>query len=272
ATPDEVAALKTKYPLFKDSIQKAYNELSNITAEASMDAGPITKVSEIKERINISDLNQSYNLEKLQALDPRAQEALVAVYNKLMDKKGMAAYVQKLMEDSAVEMARNPDARTRQLQNFPGSPSNVPGAYTTKKEFLEKGQLDHQSLVKVLVHRFRGRGEKIGIIPKVGNYNGNVSKSQKYNDFYKVPARGGFFDKYFSAGSGHGQDVHLLQMDYVADVIFEKTGGNTELFWDYVTTRGTGDWVWDTMFDGWGSKYMSPEFTGSTMRKYIPLF
>ncbi|MES3036748.1 MAG: hypothetical protein V4736_02480 [Bdellovibrionota bacterium] len=273
ASKEEIADLFAKYPAFKPAIALAHKKISE-TSLALPDQ-PITDIQQV-ETGSIRNYDASYSPEKLAALDPRLKDTLIAVFNALKDKKGLANYTKKLMQDAAVEMAKTPSARTRELKNFPpendySGPDHTAN-YTTKKQYLELGQLDHQSLLKVLVHRIRNRGGRISYIPERGNYNENTTRTQKFNDFYNVPKHGPFIDKAFGPGDSHGQDVHLLQMDYVAEIVFKKTKGNPQLFWDYVNTRGTGGWAWDTMFDGMNGTWMEPEKIGPVLRQHIPLF
>jgi len=259
-----------KYPKLRDNADKM-----NAAILEKNYPGKVSTIEEIFSR-GIRNYNggDGGELAKLKALPEDLQRTIIAVYNRLLDKQAMAAYTQTLLTDTAVEMAKRPQARTRAITNFPAVNGEIiPKQYTNKEAFLLEGITDRASILKVLVHRIHDRGEEIAfILPNSkGQFSGNNTKNMKFENFYQVPGRGPFIDAGFGRHSSHGQDIHLMQMDYVADVIAEETGGNPRLFWDYATKKGTGDWIWDTMFDGMNSTYMHPEHIGPLLRNHLPL-
>ena len=224
---------------------------------------PINGLEEITLRSYTE--NDTRKPDWIQTLNPILKTEIISAYNRLVDKQALAKYLTDLYKETAVHMMKNKGQSTSRISDFKNPASEVLTEKTTKEEFLLNGQLDHQSMMKIIVNRIRSRGDQVAFIPESGIIN--RTKTQNYPKFYQVPARGPFFDRVFRRASGHGQEVHLLQMDYV-----ERALASREQFWYYVTKEGRGDWVWDTLFDGMNNTIMHPEYIGPIIRRYIPLF
>lgn len=268
----EVQQLAAEYPQFMENVRRAKQAI--LGAQFSMQ--PIADVTEMPSR---TGLRGQGNAESLAALDnPLLKNAIVAVFNDMVDKPKMAKYIERLMIEAGVYMLRNKNNRTREVQDPTRAASpNAPNLYTTKEEFLKRGRIDHQSLLYVITHRVRSRGQKIAYIMPNGNFNSNSSRTQRYATFFQVPARGPFIDGAFGGGSSHGQDVHLIQMDYVADTVAKATENKSDIFWNYATDDSVaqpqrGTWVWDTLFDGMNSTFMHPEYLGPLLRQELPVY
>jgi hypothetical protein len=265
ATAQERAELLAKYPQFAEQIEKAVLGILNKKI-------PVETVADVTDIPNKTQIRKSFSEQiDFNNIDPIVAQTIVGVFNRLRNQQELATYVRELMQDAGVYMMKNPDHQTNQIANFPNVKGElIKGQKITKQVFLDAGIIDHHSLLIVLVHRIRERGDKIAVIPKKGNYNGNKTKTMRFTRFWDVPKWGPFFDFAFARHNRHGQDVHLLQMDFVEPLIRDLTANQPRIFWDYVTSE-KGSWVWDTMFDGTNSDYMHPETLGPLVREYIPL-
>lgn len=267
ATESEIRSLNRRYPKIRQNVEKTVQAIMamNIAKE------PITRLGQIKEQGSLRSFNTNdmSDPDKLANLNPRLKRQILNVYNLLLDKQQFASYVRQLMLDTAVLMMKNQDQSTFRLENMEQPLSAKTNERTTKREFLLLGQIDHQSMMKVLVGRVRDRGDDIAVIlsGQRGGFENNTTRTQRYENFYEVPARGPFIDLYFGRGSSHGQEGHLLQMDFVEQILT-----NRRQFWSYATNKGSGDWVWDSLFDGTNSTLMHPEFFGPVLRRTIPLY
>ncbi|MBY0553076.1 hypothetical protein K2P97_01015 [bacterium] len=263
ASRAEIKALYKAYPKIKDNISKMYNDIVGI----NMAKNPVTTIEEIQQSGTLRSytVNDTNKPDWIQNMDADLKKQIIDAHNQLTDKQAFATYLTVLYKEAAVYMMKNKDQPTSKIADFKNSASAPLTEKTTKEEFLLNGIIDHHSLAKVLVNRIRSRGDRIAVIPQVGFTN--TTKTQNFPRFYQVPARGPFFDRVFGRLSGHGQEVHLLQMDYVEGALT-----NREQFWHYSTKENRGDWVWDSLFDGMNRTIMHPEYIGPILRKHIPLY
>lgn len=266
----ELQQLAQEYPQFMENVRIAKQSIldSNFTME------PITDVQQISARTSIRGRGNPSSLAERN--DAVLNQTVVNVFNDLVNKRKMANYVEKLMIDAGIYMLRNKQNRTREVQDPNRATSQyAPNSYTTKEEFLKRGRIDHHSVLYILSHRIRARGENIAYILPNGNYSGNSSRTQRYETFFQVPRRGPFIDGAFGRASSHGQDVHLVQMDYISETLAKSTNNNPKIFWDYALHEANdstaGTWVWDTFFDGMNGTFMHPEFLGPKLQQHLPV-
>ena len=113
-------------------------------------------------------------------------------------------------------------------------------------KLAKEGQIDHDTIVQVLIDRHRARGlEPTSIEPG--------SDLLSYKDFRKKLGEGPIIDRGFPVGDGlkrnHGVYVHLMQLDYVMPSIEEAVGkGNASMAFQYFSTpRGLK--YWNETFD-----------------------
>lgn len=264
ATVDEVVQLLQFYPKFEENINKMIEAIRVIPISKK----PITRIEEIGEQGSLRSYSygDAVNRIKFENFDTDLKKQIIDVYNLLLNQEQFASYLKTLVLDAAVLMMKNNDQTTFKISDISNPLSAKLAVKTTKEEFLLAGRIDHQSLVKVLVDRIKSRGDKLAVIPKKG-FSGNNTKTMKFGAFYEVLAYGPFFDRVFSINSSHGQERHLLQMDYV-----ELALSNREQFWYNASKKGSGDSMWDTLFDGTNSTFMHPEFFGPYVSKHIPLY
>lgn len=267
ALRSEVAALYRRFPQIRQNIDAAARDV----ARMSIGKTPVNRLAQIGEQGTIRSFNSNndWSAGRISELPARLKRQIIDVHNLLLDRAQFSQYVRELMIDTAVLMMKNETQSTFRLTDMNNPQSSPTRNRTTKAEFLQNGQIDHQSLMTVLVARVRERGDEIAVIlgSERGGFENNNTRTQRYDHFYQVPARGPFIDRYFSRGSAHGQETHLLQMDFVEVVLT-----NRRQFWDYATDRGTGEWVWDSLFDGTNGTIMHPEHFGPILRRHIPLY
>lgn len=201
------------------------------------------------------------------------RDAAIGIYQKMNNPSALAEWSEQLSKEALGHMHINAAARTRAIQiKYDGSPGEyIKGLYTTKGEMLEKGMLDRQSILAVLVQRAKDSGERVGVIPMAGSFDRNTTRAWKFERFHQVPQKGPFFDNYFPRHSNHGQDIHLVQMDYIRDVVVKATNGKPEVFWNYVANDPAGAKIWDRLFDSFSSNFTSPEFIGPLLRRHLPV-
>lgn len=201
------------------------------------------------------------------------QDTASAIFLKLNDKKAVAEWSENLAQESLAHMNRNAVARTRAVtpNEFGGAGEYIPNKYVTKQDLLKDGMLDRHSLTSILVRRAQESGERIGVIPNRGNYNGNSTKNWRFDRFHLVPEKGPFFDNKFGRHGAHGQDIHLVQMDIVRSEIHRATNGKPEVFWNFVANDPRGAKLWDNLFDSFQRDFTSPEQIGPLLRRHLPV-
>jgi len=267
ATAEEVAALHAAYPKYVQLIEKTLANIDQLSLSPSI--VPIIKVTDMKSvRGATADWN---NPAVIDALPESLKKQIIDVHNLMLNKQALKDYIVDLMNDIGVLMMKEKNRETLGRDNLEQPLSAKNTTKTKKEDFLQAGAVDRNSMLKVLVSRVRSRGDQITVIlsgPK-GGFDSNKTKTQKYAQFWEVPRKGPFFDLYFGAGSSHGQEKHLLQMDFVEKALDPV---NRREFWDYVTSTNQGSWAWDTMFDGTNSTFMHPEHIGPMLNKTLPLF
>ncbi|MES3037617.1 MAG: hypothetical protein V4736_06890 [Bdellovibrionota bacterium] len=262
ATPEEIAALKDEFPLIELKIQqiaatvgenavggKAFNILQ-IVPGILFGTGKITPAA-------------------LLGLPKEVKGSLLAVHNALRDTPAFREYLKTLLYDVAVEMSKNREALIRELGGPQGQYRLSAKPTVTKLSYLEAGNFDHQALMKVLIHRVRARNESMVVLQKNNKMSSWETGTKRYGRFFEVPRQGPFLDRAF-VGSSHGQDAHLIQMDYLSSVISRATNGNPKIFYNYVTSP-KGTWAWDGLFDSFSKGWMSPEYVNKELRVYLPL-
>jgi hypothetical protein len=150
--------------------------------------------------------------------DPKIIHAILAVWNRMNDPQAFAQYIKVLAEDVAVEMRRQDNVKSIRA--------------------LKEGKLTGTSVLKVLLGRQKAKGET----------QLYVVKTLDVDVFHETAARGPFLDKAFK-DSEHSMTVHLLQRDFVDDVVWEATQGHPELFWRYIHSPGPQRKFWELLFD-----------------------
>lgn len=272
AKPEQIAEMYAQYPKMKEHIDLFTKEISEKKFE-------YRKVRNLKQLIDTADLsgNDDHFRANYKNLNPKLKKSLIRVYNDMINGPKFAAYIKELMEDSAVYMMLNKDVQVRNFADLSLVRIDRTGPRVSKENYLERGFIDNQSVMKILVDRLRERGEVFTVIHDDG-MESNPTRNQVYRDFHSVPHRGPFFDNVFSKEDSHGQATHMLQMDYTAKTVHEATKGDPRIFWDYVATNQhenldrVGGWAWDTFYDGLNSTLMEPEYVKPLVYKYIQLF
>lgn len=262
-TPVDVTAAVEKYPKIADKISKMKTEVEafslDVPKEGLNKAGALNELGR-----RGAPLNDAPEV---------IQETAAAVFLRLNDKKAVADWSESLAKESLAHMNRNAVARTRAVNanQFGGAGDYIPGQYVQKQDLLKDGMLDRHSVISVLVRRAQESGERVGVIPKSGNYNFNTTKNWRFDRFHQVPEKGPFFDNNFGRHGSHGQDVHLVQMDIVRSEINRVTQGNPEVFWNFVANDPRGAKLWDKMFDSFNGDFTSPEIIGPLLRQHLPI-
>ena len=179
--------------------------------------------------------------DKLAEANPFVGETIKEIYNLNQDREAFASYIESLIYDTAFFMSNR--SRPSDLQS------------------LSEGKIPRNEAVRVVVSRYISRGDEIGVIKK--------SQSNNNEHFRKVVNKSGIFDWAFVEGQLHGQDVHLLQVDFAYSTIYKATSGDTRIFWDYIGSK-KGIWFWYDLFDSSTLNPTRPEVFGPHVRRYIP--
>lgn len=157
-----------------------------------------------------NELNEKPNL--------KIKDAILAAWNRMNDPKAFARYIKTLAEDTAVEMAKIKSEKTA--------------------EAFKKGTLRGNTVLKTLALRLKAKGDT--------QYS--VISSTNSARFREAASRGPFFDRALR-DSEHTMTAHILQRDYVDDVIWNATDGHPEMFWKYINSSDRHSMIWETLFD-----------------------
>lgn len=260
----EVAKLYEDYPAYKKLVTAT---LENIRTNEPSNTKP---AAELEDMIFYNTVPEIREIER--NISPEVKKDLIVTYNALENKFMLIKYIKTLLEDAGVLMMKEADQKILKRFDMENAQSQLTTEKTTKRHYLEIGQVDHNSLKRVLTNRILARGDKLSVILRKehGSYDKNKTHNYKHDDFFGVLRVGPFFDLEFRKGQAHGQDVHLLQMDYVEQVL-----SNRKEFWLYVTgatAENKQAWAWDRLFDGWDSSYRQPEFLGPILRQTLPIY
>lgn len=264
ANKSEVAALYESFPEYKKLVQATLEEIRTTDPVASKPAESLQ---------DMVFFTSTYDVPKIESsLSPTLRKDLIAVYNALQNKFLLIKYTKALLEDAGVLMMKEADSLVLKRIDMHNPQSRFGSEKTTKRHYLEVGQVDHNSLKRVLTNRILARGDKMSVILRKehGSYDTNKTRNYRHDDFFGVLRRGPFFDLEFRKGDLHGQDVHLFQMDYVEQVLT-----NRKEFWLYVTgatQENKQGWAWDKLFDGFDASYRQPEFLGPILRETLPIY
>jgi hypothetical protein len=260
SSTSEKKQLYTLYPNYRKLVERT---LENIENFRPTNENPILDISEI----NLLKWHEQ-NVRAREVLPESMKKQIVDVHNLLSNTEAMKIYIQKLLEDVGVLMMKESDKMVYAVSAESPSSFQLTQHKVTKRYYLENGQADHNSFRRVLVNRILARDQKISVIlpQKHGGFSNNKTKNYKFPDFFDVVRRGPFFDLEFNKRSAHGQDIHLLQMDYVDQALTDR-----KAFWEYLTNVNEGVWAWDPLFDAFDRSYRQPEFLGPLLRSTLPL-
>ena len=230
ASAADVAELRARYPGVEQNIDDSVKRLQALK---------LLKTVKAVGKLPISEAMRA----RLSEVDPRAQEAIKNVWNRMNDPTAFAIYARTLAEDAGVEMLRNGSLRDR--------------------DALMRGDLSRNAVLKVLVKRHTLNGNSnFSTIVSGRDKPFEATRTRKTGsnaDFRKAVGQGPFFDKPFT-GLRHGTDTHFLQIDYVADVVAASTNGAPEVFWELLGSR-SGILYWVMLFDNRGKDmFGTPEY------------
>jgi hypothetical protein len=223
ASAADVIEVRERFPAIGQNIDQAFNRISDQQLLSRVDS-----VAKIPDGSSMLDL---VLVKRLQDGDPRIQNTVLGIWNRMNDPEAMARYTRSLAEDAAVDMLKNGSQR--------------------ELDALARGELTRNSVMRVLVHRHRALGNSdfstITGPPQPLRPSTKVRKSNSNGDFRTAVGQGPFFDKPFG-GERHGIDAHFLQKDYVADVVQNTMRGEPQAFWDYLGSK-QGIRYWVPLFD-----------------------
>lgn len=232
ATPEMRKAILEEFPELQKSLDQADTTASRLSVSKF-----ITDASEIP----FSSGHRKKARQKLLEASPEVRQALTDAYNTMQNREAFAQYFKDLILDTAVMVKQRGDAK--------------------EIELLKTGVVPDRAAMAILVLRFKSRGTKIAII-------GGKSK-EVTNDIFRAAAKqSAMIDFAFSAGGGHGQEIHFVQVDYVHSAIYNATKGDHRLFWDYIGSK-KGIWFWYDLFDSVESNPTQPEYFGPEARDII---
>jgi hypothetical protein len=171
---------------------------------------------------------------------PDIKSALTEMNLRMIDIELWAQYVEDLASEAFNDMLESEDPYVRIK--------------------AEKGELLRDSVLKVLVRRARARGLSVGKVEKLLNRD----------DFTDAIRSGPFVD--FGVGkSPHGVYTHLLQLDFVSDIVEKKLGGDFKRFHRYLGSLN-GVALWTLIFDrNSGSTPHHPEYLGPKLSEALSM-
>lgn len=199
--------------------------------------------SEISEKLNklfkTQDPNESIVREQLfrtnylnRIKDPTIRETTEAVYQKMNDPKKFSQYIDQLVDDAAHEMYSAKDIR--------------------KLQKLENGEIEPWAYAKVLMKRAKQNGLQV-----------NGVKKFDLEEFFQAVEKSPFIDLTHK-NNLHGMFTHMMQQDYVSDVVKIGMKGRPQDYYQSLV-RQSGARLWDTLFDSTelsisGKTPMAPEW------------
>lgn len=225
ASDESVIEVRSSYPKIAQSIDSFTEKL-----KLGKFKSPAEEIYELPglSSLHNPELARMFGFE-VASIDPKAAEAAVRVFNRLNDVNAFQMHTRALAEDAAVEMLRMKDRKSL--------------------EALSKGELTSTAVLRVLVKRQKAKGEKVFKTLK----EFVSASSDNPDEFLEAVARGPFFDKAFK-NDEHTMAAHLLQRDFVDDVIWEATQGQPKIFWNFAADAKSEGRVWDNLFDHGGKQ------------------
>jgi hypothetical protein len=115
-------------------------------------------------------------------------------------------------------------------------------------ELLDRGLVSRKALVRVLIQRAKLRGE-----PRVYQITTDLPPAE----FASAIARGPFLDTTFREKDFHGEDTHLVQRDYVDDIVAKYYPDDPNQFYVDLAEHIA---MWDAVFDDYSDGGSSPSF------------
>ncbi len=218
------------------SVLNQYPALARKIKQVSNELKDLSFQSPISKAGDLPGIKASTKAD-IEAADPSVQKAIVEVWNKLNNSSLFSRHISTLAEDAALEMSKAGDARSLNA--------------------LAMGEITDVGVLRVLINRQKAKGETKFLSMT------NSDSREFQNQAGQVP----FFDKFFK-GRQHSMTAHLLQREYVDDVIWKATNGKPELFWNYVSTSNNGD-VWGNLFDSDLKSLSSPEDFSALTKKLM---
>lgn len=169
-------------------------------------------------------------------LDPEIKSGLHGVINKMNDKHSYMSYMEKLSSDIVNEVKKV------------GNPQELAA--------LKNGTLSEAATLRVLAQRAGVRGQT--------HLSDNASGLRRSRSEVE---RGPLVNKAFSKDKFTMS--HLLQEDYVADVVDAATQGKAQKFWIFLDTK-EGEAYWTPLFASNKKNSLTrPEFTSQLSRRYL---
>ncbi len=169
---------------------------------------------------------------------PTIRQTTNAVFDKLTNGPELAKYLEQLSREAAQEMFSAKDIR--------------------KLQMLEKGEIESWAYAKVLTKRAQARGDT----------RFSTLDSFDLGQFRGALAKGPFIDK-LNKGEFHGDLTHLLQQDFVSDVVQINMRGHSREFYRYLSEEPSFE-IWDSLFDatnidGFGVSAVSSDWVNSNI-------
>lgn len=235
---EQVFEFREKYPKLAKRIDANYEKNRKMSFRSP--------VFDEADQLN----DQQKIIDRYYELDQKNRLAIKKVWSRMNDEQAFADYTRSLSEDAAVEMMKSGTARDLAA--------------------LEKGEITQTAVLKVLVKRYRAQGnDQFSSLVPYKEESEVITKGRKPDHnagFRSAVGQGPFFDKPFRRVQ-HGEFSHLVQMDYVSDVIYKETGGNPRQFWDLLGSK-KGIHFWEPLFDsGYNETLASPEAINSILKK-----
>jgi hypothetical protein len=176
--------------------------------------------------------------------DPALRSGFQEAMTRLNNPNSVAAYMRQLQQDTFAYMLSS------------GRADLVARAGA--------GELDHASMLEVLRARVEARGSRFSIIEAS---DGTLTDEV----FRQRVGQGYIIDRAFTEGADHGVYTHLIQQDYVYDIVSRVSGRSHAEIIEFMGTH-QGNVVWATLFDSMGDAPVNPDvFRAIFMQDNIPL-
>jgi hypothetical protein len=238
------SSVKTRFPIFEKypALTKRIDGANSKILKEWPGTNHVTQSDLGKQAAKYAKLPEPLIQQRLKDLDPEITSAMVGVQQRLNDNNAFANYMEKLSADAVANIEKR----------------GVPSELTA----LQKGEISSDATLRVLIERAQKRDE--------GVFSAKPSSNVEFREAVK---QGPFLDHFFMADGSHGISTHLIQRDFVSDVVNNATKGQPEKFWSYLGTK-KGVTFWTPLFDSgeWVFRpaLRNPETTKRYFQEYMP--
>ncbi|RYZ74099.1 MAG: hypothetical protein EOP05_09510 [Proteobacteria bacterium] len=153
--------------------------------------------------------------------DPLISRTMRKSYARMMSPEHWEVYTNQLAKETKIRMLVSGNAKLI--------------------EAAKRNKLDSDSMVQILLERAKARGD----VPPNAKEFPVVTELLSPGKFKEVVANGPFIDK--GVNSGHGVYTHLVQLDFVGDLVKTEMQGDARRYYRFLATDPKK--YWDNLFD-----------------------